>query len=123
MLGGWIDRLAVRMRRRWPILVISGLAYVGSLVAVFAIPSSLSMTAIVSLAIVLLIISSIAHTGIGISQFALATELTSNPVELSKLLAMAAITGQILTAQASAPIPRILHHAGGGSAPRSDRGA
>ncbi|MFC3786351.1 Na+/melibiose symporter-like transporter [Sphingopyxis italica] len=114
MLGGWIDRLAVRMRRRWPILVISGLAYVGSLVAVFAIPSSLSMTAIVSLAIVLLIISSIAHTGIGISQFALATEMTSNPVELSKLLAMAAITAQILTVPASALIPLLIDHAGGG---------
>lgn len=115
MFGGWIDRLAVRLRRRYPIVIVAGVIYACSLFGVFALPATLAMWQIVTLTVVLLIASSVAHTGIGVSQFAIATEMTGGTVDLSRLLAIAAISAQVLTVPAGAVLPLIIANAGSGA--------
>jgi GPH family glycoside/pentoside/hexuronide:cation symporter len=62
------------------------------------------------------IISSTSQTALGVSQFALATEMTETPVGLSKLLSLAAVTSQILTVVFSILAPLVIVWSGGGSA-------
>lgn len=115
MFGGWVDQWSMRIGSRAPAIIIATLVFAATLVAVFALPAGLPTWQVAGLAVVLLILSSIAQTAIGVSQFAIATEMTKGEVELSGLLAMAAITAQIFSVAGSIALPLLVANLGDGA--------
>jgi len=114
MFGGWVDQVSIRMRRRAPAILISALVFAASLAGIFALPAHLPVYTVAVIAIVLLILSSVAQTAIGVSQYAIATEMTTNSVELSTLLATATIAAQVSSVIASPALPFLVSATGGG---------
>ena len=117
MLGGWIDRTSLRLGRRGPVILVSGAGYLLCMVLIFGVPpgraSPLAVTIVVTL---LLMIYSTSQTGLGVTQFALATEMTDGPVALSKLLSMAAVAAQVLAIVFATLAPLLVVWSGGGAA-------
>jgi len=116
MFGGWVDQMSLRIGRRTPAVLVSGAGFVVSLVLVFSLPGLHSPTQTLVVAILLLIVSSTSQTALGVSQFALATEMTGNSVELSGLLSLAAIVAQVFSVVGSIVAPMLIPWSGGGSA-------
>jgi Na+/melibiose symporter-like transporter len=115
MFGGWVDRLSVRTGRRGPVALIASLGFLAALAFTFSLPqvhSSLETLVTVTL---LQIISSTAQTALGVTQYALATELTSNQADLSKVLSRAAVSGQVLSVVFSILAPLLVVWSGGGA--------
>jgi GPH family glycoside/pentoside/hexuronide:cation symporter len=115
MFGGWVDQWSMRIGSRAPAIVIATMVFVATLGAVFALPSGLPTYQVAAIAVALLILSSIAQTAIGVSQFAVATEMTKGPVDLSGLLALAAVVAQILSVAGSVALPLLVANLGGGA--------
>jgi glycoside/pentoside/hexuronide:cation symporter, GPH family len=116
MFGGWIDRISVRAGRRGPVTLLSAAGYLLSLVLIFSMhPLRSSSTEIVVVATLLLIALSVSQTGLGVTQFALSTEMTDNPVDLSRLLAMSTVSAQVLAVVFSALAPVMVVWSGGGA--------
>lgn len=116
MFGGWVDRHSLRTKRRTPIIAISSLVLIVTLYAAFSLPEGASTLQVVLIALTLLVISSVAQTAIGVSQFALATEMTKTSVELSSLLALAAVLAQLFSVLGATMLPILVLWAGGGAA-------
>lgn len=114
MFGGWIDQWSMRIGSRAPAIAIATIVYIATLAGVFALPTGMEMYQIAAVAVLLLILSSIAQTAIGVSQFAIATEMTKGPVDLSGLLALAAITAQVFSVAGSVALPLLVSRMGGG---------
>ena len=115
MFGGWVDRTAIRMGRRGPIVIWSSVAFIVSLLLTFALPhlrSHLQLTLLVS---VIQIISSTSQTAFNVSQYALASEMTVNSRELGSLLSLAGVISQVFTVVSVAGAPMIVEWAGGGA--------
>lgn len=115
MFGGWVDQWSMRIGSRAPAIAIATLVFVSTLAAVFALPPGLPIYQVATIAVLLLILSSIAQTAIGVSQFAIATEMTKGQGELSGLLALAAITAQIPSVAGSIALPLLVANLGGGA--------
>lgn len=115
MFGGWVDRWSMRIGSRAPAIAIATLVFAATLVGVFALPAGLPTWQVAGIAVALLILSSIAQTAIGVSQFAIATEMTKGEVELSGLLALAAITAQLFAVAGSIALPLLVANLGGGA--------
>lgn len=117
MFGGWIDRASVRIGRRGPAVLLSGTGYLLSLVLIFSMhplqSSPMQLLVIISL---LLVVLSVSQTGLGVTQYALATEMTGNSIDLSKLLAISAVSAQVLAVVCSAFAPLLVVWSGGGAA-------
>ncbi len=117
MFGGWIDQVSMRSGGRAPVVLISSLGFLGSLVFVFALPEAhqapIQMLVIATL---LLILSSTSQTALGVSQYAIATEMTGDSVELSRLMAWSAIVGQVFIVGGSIVAPMLIAWSGGGAA-------
>lgn len=114
LLGGWVDRLALRMKRRTLINIMSATAYVLSFIFLFSLPQVRSSGALVIISTLLLISFSVSQTGFSVSQYALAGEMTRNSVELSGLLSLANVFGQLVSTAGVALTPIIVNEAGGG---------
>ncbi len=115
MFGGWIDQWSMRIGSRAPAIAIATLVFAATLAAVFALPPGLPVYQVATIAVLLLILSSVAQTAIGVSQFAIATEMTKGSGELSGLLALATITAQILSVAGSVALPLLVADLGGGA--------
>lgn len=115
MFGGWVDQLSMRMGRRAPVVLISGAGFIVSLVLIFSLPEIDSSSEILVIAVLLLIVSSISQTALGVSQYALATEMSRNSVALSGLLSLAAIVAQVFGVVGSIVAPMLIPWSGGGS--------
>lgn len=115
MFGGWIDQWSMRIGSRAPAVAIATLVFAATLAAIFALPAGLSVYQVATIAVLLLILSSVAQTAIGVSQFAIATEMTKGAGELSGLLSLAAITAQILSVAGSVALPLLVANLGGGA--------
>lgn len=115
-LGGWVDRLALRQGRRAPLALAAGLAYVGTLYLLFSLPPGWSTAATLAAVIVLLIVSSVAHTAFHVTQMALADELAAQPAERAALLATSGMLTVLLTLAGTAGAPMLIRSFGGGSA-------
>lgn len=114
MFGGWVDRTAIRTGRRGPIVIISSIAFIVSLVLTFALPhleSSLQLTLLVTF---LLIISSTSQTAFNVSQYALASEMTDNSRQLGGLLSLAGVVSQLFAIVGVALAPLLIEWSGGG---------
>ncbi len=114
MFGGWVDQLSMRMGRRAPVILISGAGFLVSLVLVFSLPDLQSPGEILAVAVLLLIVSSISQTALGVSQYALATEMTGNSVVMSGLLSLAAIVAQVFSVLGSIVAPMLIAWSGNG---------
>ncbi len=114
IFGGWIDRLALRMGRRLPIVLVSGAAYVVSFVLLFSIPQMESATTQFIVVVLLLISFSTSQTGFSVSQYTLASEMTSSSFQLSALLSLANVMGQIFSVASISLVPILVDAAGGG---------
>lgn len=123
MFGGWIDRVSLRIGHRAPAILVSGGLLAGSLVLIFSLPQHGSSPAVVIVAILLLIVSSISQTGLGVSQYAMATEMTADPVDLTQLLSLAAILAQIASVVGLATVPMLIQWSGGSRAAYSKAAA
>ena len=116
MFGGWIDRASVRAGRRGPAILLSAAGYLVAMVFIFSMQSLRSSPAqVVAVATLLLIALSVSQTGLGVMQFALSTEMTNNPVDLSKLLATSTVSGQVLAVVFGALAPVMVTWSGGGA--------
>jgi len=116
MLGGWLDRTSLRLGRRGPVTLASGAGYLVCMVLIFALhPVQGSQTEVALAVTVLLMIYSTSQTGLGVTQYALATEMTDGPVALSKLLSMAAVAAQVLAVVFAALAPMLVVWSGGGA--------
>jgi Na+/melibiose symporter-like transporter len=116
MFGGWVDRASVRAGRRGPAILLSATGYLVALVLLFSMQSLRSSPAqIVAVATLLLIALSVSQTGLGVTQFALSTEMTHDSVGLSKLLAMSTVSAQVLAVVFGALAPVMVARAGGGA--------
>jgi Na+/melibiose symporter-like transporter len=113
-LGGWTDRLAMRLGRRAPIALVSGAAYVAALFFMFSLPGLHSPWQIVGVATLLLMMSSTAQTAFGVSQLSLATELTRDATELTSLLSMVAVVSTVFGIVATVLVPLMVAWSGGG---------
>ena len=116
MFGGWVDRVSVRMGSRSRVVLISGAGFLLTLAFTFSLPKIHSSMQVLVMVTLLQIISSTSQTALGVTQFALATEMTDTPVALSKLLSLAAVTSQILSVVFSILAPLLVVWSGGGSA-------
>lgn len=116
MFGGWVDQLSMRIGRRAPVILISGAGFLVSLVLIFSLPEMHSSGEILVIAVLLLIVSSISQTALGVSQYALATEMTGNSVVLSGILSLAAIVGQVFNVLGSIVAPMLISWSGDGAA-------
>ncbi len=116
MLGGIIDRLAQRHGRRAPVALVAALAYVVPLWLLFSMPISDTSWAIPLFSIAMLILFSVAQTALGVSQLALADDMTRNPRDRTSLLAFSGVTTAFLTLAATAAVPKLIEL---GSAPRT----
>lgn len=115
MFGGWVDQYCMRTGRRGPATLIACGAYVLALILVFSLPALVPASQMMVAATVLLIVSSMAETGIGITQFARAAEMTSSEIELSGLLSLSAVTAQVLAVVCSIVAPMLVIWSGGGA--------
>ena len=115
-LGGWTDRLAVRLGRRAPIALVSGAAYVAALFLMFSLPGLHAPWQVVAVATLLLMTSSTAQTAFGVSQLSLATELTSGATELTSLLSKVAVVSTVFGIVATILVPLLVAWSGGGRA-------
>jgi len=116
MLGGWLDRTSLRLGRRGPVALASAAGYLVCMVLIFALrPVQGSQTETAIAVTVLLMIYSTSQTGLGVTQYALATEMTDGSVALSKLLAMAAVAAQVLAVVCAALAPMLVVWSGGGA--------
>jgi glycoside/pentoside/hexuronide:cation symporter, GPH family len=115
-LGGWTDRLAMRLGRRAPIALVSGGAYVTALFFMFSLPGLHSPWQIVAVATLLLMTSSTAQTAFGVSQLSLATEMTRDATELTSLLSMVAVVATMFGIAATVLVPLLVGWSGGGRA-------
>lgn len=114
LFGGWIDRISRRAGGRGPVTLVSGAVYLTTLVTLFSLHAlHVPSLMILGVATILLIGASIAQTALGVTQFAVATEMTSNSVDLSKLLSMSAVAAQILVVTASILAPLLIVWTGG----------
>lgn len=116
MLGGWTDRLAIRLGRRAPIALVSGGAYALALFLMFSLPGFHSPWQIVAVATLLLMTSSTAQTAFGVSQLALATEMTKDATELTALLSLVAVVASVFWIVGTVLAPLLIPWAGGGRA-------
>jgi GPH family glycoside/pentoside/hexuronide:cation symporter len=114
MFGGWIDRTAIRMGRRGPIVIVSSIAFVLSLILTFTLPHLASALQLTLLVTFLLIVSSTSMTAFNVSQYALASEMTANSRQLGGLLSLAGVVSQIFTIAGVAVAPILIDWAGGG---------
>ena len=94
----------------------AGIGFVGTLVLTFSLPQIHSSMQILVMVTLLQIISSTSQTALGVTQFALATEMTETPIGLSKLLSLAVVLSQILSVVFSILAPLLVAWSGGGSA-------
>lgn len=116
MLGGWLDRTSLRLGRRGPVALASAAGYLICMVLIFALrPVQGSQTETAIAVTVLLMIYSTSQTGLGVTQYALATEMTDGSVALSKLLSMAAVAAQVLAVVCAALAPMLVVWSGGGA--------
>ncbi len=115
MFGGWIDRTAIRMGRRGPIVIVSGLAFLLSSLLTFMLPHLSSPLQLTFLVTLLLIISSTSQTAFNVSQYALASEMTASSRQLGGLLSLAGVVSQIFSIAGVALAPIIIDWAGGGA--------
>jgi GPH family glycoside/pentoside/hexuronide:cation symporter len=115
MFGGWVDRTAIRMRSRGPIVIWSSLAFIASLLLTFALPHLEAPMRLMLLVSAIQIVSSTSQTAFNVSQYALASEMTGNSRELGGLLSLAGIVSQIFTIASVAGAPLIVEWAGGGA--------
>jgi GPH family glycoside/pentoside/hexuronide:cation symporter len=115
-LGGWTDRLALRLGGRAPIVLVSGAAYVVALVLMFSLPGLHSSWQIVGVATLLLMTSSTAQTAFGVSQLSLATEMTKDAAELTSLLSMVAVVATMFVIAGTVLVPLLVGWSGGGRA-------
>jgi Na+/melibiose symporter-like transporter len=102
------------MKRRTLIALSSTFIYVLSFVFIFSLPQIQSSSTIFIVAVLLLISFSVSQTGFSVSQYSLAGEMTTNSVELSGLLSLANVLGQIFSTAGIALTPMIVSAAGGG---------
>jgi glycoside/pentoside/hexuronide:cation symporter, GPH family len=116
MFGGWVDRFSVRIGGRSRVVLIAGIGFVGTLGLTFSLPQIHSSMQILVMVTLLQIISSTSQTALGVTQFALATEMTETPIGLSKLLSLAVVLSQILSVVFSILAPLLVAWSGGGSA-------
>jgi Na+/melibiose symporter-like transporter len=114
--GGWIDRVSMRLGSRSPAILVSTAVFAITLVAIFSLPTHGAPLPTFAIVTVLLIASSTAQTGIGVSQYALATEITTNPFGLSRLIAIATIVAQIAAVVGGGSLPLLIAARGGGAA-------
>lgn len=112
--GGWIDRVSIRSGTRAPAVLIATAMFVITLILVFSLPAVRLPHAILAYAVVLLILSSMAQTAIGVSQYAMATEMTTNSAGLSRLLSLACVIGQVFVVAGGILAPLLVVRAGGG---------
>jgi GPH family glycoside/pentoside/hexuronide:cation symporter len=115
-LGGWTDRLAMRLGRRAPIALVSGAAFVAALFLMFSLPSLHSPWQIVGVATLLLMTSSTAQTAFGVSQLSLATEMTADATELTSLLSKVAVVSTLFVIGFTVLVPLLVAWSGGGRA-------
>ncbi len=113
-LGGWTDRLALRMGRRGPIALTAGAAFAAALFLMFSLPGLHAPWQIVAVATLLLMTSSTAQTAFGVSQLSLATEMTEGPTELSSLLSLVAIVSTVFGIAGTVLVPLLVGWSGGG---------
>ena len=114
MFGGWVDRLSVRIGQRNPILLTSVVGLLATLIGLFSLPQMSSPVALLVMAIALSIASSVCQTAIGVLQYSLATDMSSDSVQLSGLLSLASIIAQVLTVAGSAVVPLLIQWSGDG---------
>lgn len=116
MLGGWLDRTSLRLGRRGPVTLASAAGYLLCMVLIFGLSPVQGSQVQTAIAVtVLLVIYSTSQTGLGVTQYALATEMTEGSVALSKLLAMAAVAAQVLAVVCAALAPMLVVWSGGGA--------
>lgn len=115
-LGGWTDRLAMRLGRRAPIALVSGAAYVAALFLMFSLPNLHAPWQIVAIATLLLMTSSTAQTAFGVSQLSLATEMTRDATELTSLLSTVAVVTTLFVIGGTVLAPLLVGWSGGGKA-------
>jgi glycoside/pentoside/hexuronide:cation symporter, GPH family len=116
MFGGWVDRTAIRMGSRGPIVVWSSVAFIASLLLTFALPHLQAPVQLTLLVSVIQIISSTSQTAFNVSQYALASEMTASSRELGGLLSLAGVVSQIFTVVGVAGAPMVVEWAGGAAA-------
>lgn len=114
IFGGWIDRLALKMGQRLPIVLVSGVIYVISFVLLFSIPQMQSSTTQFVVVVLLLIGFSTSQTGFNVSQYTLASEMTGSSFQLSALLSLANIMGQVFSVASISLVPILIDAGGGG---------
>lgn len=114
LFGGWVDRLALRMGRRGPIAAISGAGYLISFVVLFSLPQFQSPLSQFLLTFLFLIAFSTSQTGFSVSQYSLAAEMTETPFQLSGLISLANVLGQLFSVASFALAPLVVAAAGGG---------
>jgi GPH family glycoside/pentoside/hexuronide:cation symporter len=114
MLGGWVDALTLRLGTRTPIILVAGAGYLATLIGLFSLPPADAPMAVLVLAILLSILSSIAQTVLGVTQYALATDMSRDSVGLSQLMSLASVLAQILTVVGSIVVPLMIVWSGSG---------
>lgn len=115
-IGGWVDRIARRTGTRTPILLASAAAYVVSVYLLFSLPVFGSDWATMSACVLLLIVSSVSHTALGVSHLAVVNDMTVDAKERTSLLAFSGVTTAILTLAATASVPILIAWGGAGQA-------
>jgi len=114
MLGGWTDRVAMRLGTRTPIALVAGAAYVVPAVLVFCLHRLHTPWQIATAGVLLLALASSAMTIFGVSNLSLATEMTSGSAELTGLLSLSGVVGTLFGIAGTAMAPLLVSWAGGG---------
>ncbi len=114
MLGGWTDRLAIRLGHRAPVALVAGGVYVAALFFMFTLPPLHSPWQIVTLATLLLMALSTAQTAFAVSQLAVATEMTNDSTSLSALLSLVAVVSTLFSISGNFAVPFLIPWSGGG---------
>jgi len=114
-LGGVVDQMAQRAGRRSPVIIAAAVGYCVALHMLFSIPRLGDPWLMLALAVGVLILSSVAHTALGVSHLALADDMIETPAQRTELLAFSGVTAALLTLAATALAPFLVPWWGGGA--------
>jgi GPH family glycoside/pentoside/hexuronide:cation symporter len=115
MLGGWVDRLAMRIGRRAPIALISAAGFLAALFLMFSLPHFSSPWMVIAASTALLIVSSTTQTAFGVSQLALASDLTQGQTDLTSVLSTAAVMSLLFLVIGMTAVPLLIPWLGAGA--------
>lgn len=114
VLGGLVDRHAMRLGKRWPFLLAAGMVSFAAYTAMFSLPHLSSSGEVAALVVVLLVVNSMCQTIFGVCQLSLSTEIATKPVDLTTLYSLALSLYTVMNVFGAIAPPFLVTWLGGG---------